>query len=694
MLRPRRPHRVDSVGCATRPRGRAPLVSRRGLTPGLAYAIGAAALFGGASQAQETVADSPESPVRATTLPVVIEAVGPATVPEDPSSFATVIEMDALRREAKPVAQIIGETVGVSVRQFGGPADPVEISIRGSSSSQVVVLLDGVRLNTAQSGGVDLSSIPAELIERIEIVRGGGSVTVGSDAVGGVVNIVTRRESADPQTTLAFSAGSFDTYVGSITQTGSLWGNELSLGYVGQGSDGDWDFEEADRSLGGIVIPGRGSFSRVNNESESHSGLLRFGRDLGEWGRIGFSDSLFFQSAGRPGPDGGSGELAGQSLSAHQRRTRNVADLMLEVAELEPIGVSGELRVFHRYDRNRFKDRTPPFGAVVDSDDRNQSVGTRLRIAQPWKLSWVDNEASIGTELRWDLLDSNRIDDLSRRTAGVFVQNESRFFEKKLVLVPAVRYDDTEGFDGEWIPRLGLIAQPLSWLKLKGNVERSYRVPTFEELFFDEGSVRGNPALEPEDAFNADVGFEASFPKWGPLSQGRLEFAVFQNEIDESIVFQQISQFVIGATNTGKARIRGLELAGALRFFDWFTFAGNWTLLDTEVRDSGRPLPGRADSEYLLRAELSPPDRLWQIVAERLATSEIPVSASGRTRVSSRAVYNLSAAIDLAPLWKRIPGKSLQLSFVANNLADVSVRDAQFFPQPGRTLTFRVEWKR
>jgi outer membrane cobalamin receptor len=620
--------------------------------------------------------------------------VRPAAVPEDPSSFATVIEMEQFRREAKPVAEIIGETVGVSVRRFGGPADPVEISIRGSSSSQVVVLLDGVRLNTAQSGGVDLSSIPPELIERIEIVRGGGSVTLGSDAVGGVVNIVTRRESAKAQTTAAFAAGSFDTYVGSITQTGAIHGNELSLGWVGQWSEGDWDFEEADREVGGMLLPGRGSFPRVNNESESQSALLRFGRDLSDWGRFSFSDSFAYTSAGRPGPDGGSGSLAGQSLTAHQRRTRNVADWLLEVAELPLLGVNGELRVFHRYDRNRFKDRTPPFGAPVDADDRNQSVGTRVRIARPWALSWVDNEVSVGAELRWDLLDSNRFDELSRRTAGVFLQNESRFLDKRIVLVPAVRYDDTEGFDGEWIPRLGLIARPLPWLTLKGNVERSYRVPTFEELFFNEGSVRGNPALEPEDAFNADLGFEVGFAQLGPISDLRLEFAVFRNEIDQSIVFQQISQFVIGATNTGEAVVRGLELAGSLRFFDWFTFSGNWTLLDSFVRDTGRPLPGRADSEYLLRAELSPPDRIWQIVGERLATSDIPVSASGRTRVSERAVYNVSASIDLGPLWERIPGKSLLLSFVANNVSDVGVRDAQFFPQPGRTLTFRIEWKR
>lgn len=667
---------------------------RRALTPRLAQAVGAVLLAGGVANAQEPTLAEDDSPVRATSEPVVVEAVRPAQLPEDPSSFATVIEMEQFRREAKSVAEIIGETVGVNVRQFGGPSDPVEISIRGSSSSQVVVLLDGVRLNTAQSGGVDLSGIPPDLIERIEIVRGGGSVTLGSDAVGGVVNIVTRRESATTATTAAFAGGSFDTYLGSITQTGALAGNEFSLGYVGQYSAGDWRFEEADRDIGGTLVPGRGSFPRVNNQSESHSGLLRVGRDLGEWGRLRFSDSLSFQSAGRPGPDGGSGALAGQSLTAHQRRERNVADLLLDVAELGSSKLAGEWRVFHRYDRNRFKDRTPPRGAPVDSDDRNQSVGTRLRLVRPWSLEWVDNELSVGSEARWDLLDSNRFASRSRRSAGVFVQNETRFFDKRLVLVPAVRYDDTEGFDGEWIPRLGLIVKPFPWLIVKGNVERSYRVPTFEELYFDEGSVRGNPALEPEDAFNADIGFETGLLALGPLSQARLEFAVFRNEIDQSIVFQQISPFVIGATNTGKALIRGLELGGSLRLFDWFGFAGNWTLLDTEVRATGRPLPGRADNEYLLRAELSPPSRVWQIVAERLYTGEIPVSPSGRTRVSARTVYNLSASIDLVPLWERIPASQLLLSFAANNLADVAVRDAQFFPQPGRTLTFRVEWKR
>jgi iron complex outermembrane receptor protein len=257
--------------------------------------------------------------------------------------------------------------------------------------------------------------------------------------------------------------------------------------------------------------------------------------------------------------------------------------------------------------------------------------------------------------------------------------------------------DATEGFDVEWLPRLGVIVRVFSWLELKGNVERSYRVPNFDELYFDEGAIRGNPNLDPEEAFNADVGVRLGLDAWGPLSDAWLEVAYFYNDIDDSILFQVINNGVVAATNTGPARIDGLELAGGFRLFGWVGFTGNWTRLSTEVVATGAPLPGRAASEYLLRVEVGPPSGMVRLTGERLFTSSIPVTTSGRTRIAdSRAIYGLSLGVDLAQLpWlgEAIPGSALLLSFAVKNLTDRSVRDAVFFPQPGRTLAFTVDWE-
>ena len=193
------------------------------------------------------------------------------------------------------------------------------------------------------------------------------------------------------------------------------------------------------------------------------------------------------------------------------------------------------------------------------------------------------------------------------------------------------------------------------------------------------------------------LGFGVSLDRVGPLRAFWLETAGFHRDIENSIVFQQLSPFVLVATNTGKATVWGVELAGGFRALGWVGFTGNWTRLDTEVERTGLPLPGRAPSEYLLRVDLGPDDRSVRLWGERRFTGEIPVTFDGGTRVAARAVYDVGLVFDLAqlrPLRGRVPGTSLLVSATANNVTDQSVRDAQFFPQPSRTLAFRVEWRR
>jgi len=642
-------------------------------------------------------ASADPGPPELQTPPVVVGAVEPGTLPEDPTAFTTVVEMDEYAGEARTVPEIVGDTVGVQVRSFGGPGDPSEISIRGSSPNQVVVLLDGVRLNTAQSGAVDLSTIPRDLLERIEISRGGGSVQTGSDAIGGVVNLVTRSPSGRPSTAATFTGGSWSTYEGSLVQTGPLAGFEVAAGYQGFGTDGDWRFQAAEREVDGVPLPSpQGTFTRVNNDRQAHSALLRVARDTGDFGRLRLNEFFSHQSGGVPGPDSGGGELLGQSLTARSRGTRNVADLAYELADVTPLGLSGDVRLFHRYDRRRFEDEEPRLGAPVDSDDRNQSLGGRLDARRSVPLGPSEHLASLGLELREDWLASSDFGDFDRRVAGVFAQDEVRLLDGQLRLVPALRYDATQGFGGEWMPRFGALLLPLPWLRLRANVERSYRVPNFDELYFDEEFVRGDPNLEPEDAIDADLGFGLGLDRAGPLRGVWLEAAGFYRDIKNSIVFQQLSPFVLVATNTGAATVWGVELAGGLRALGWVGFTGNWTRLDTEVERTGLPLPGRAQSEYLLRLDVGPDDGAIRIWGQRRFTGEIPVTFDGGTRVGARAVYDVGLVLDLsrvALLRGWVPGTSLLSSVTATNVTDQSVRDAKFFPQPGRTLSFRVEWR-
>ena len=111
--------------------------------------------------------------------------------------------------------------------------------------------------------------------------------------------------------------------------------------------------------------------------------------------------------------------------------------------------------------------------------------GGRLRAEREAEWSVSQHLGSLGFEGRRDWLVAKDAPDADRYTLGLWLQDDVRLFESVLRLVPAVRFDYTEGFGDEWMPRIGAVVQPLPWLRFKGNYERSYRVPNFDELFFD-----------------------------------------------------------------------------------------------------------------------------------------------------------------------------------------------------------------
>lgn len=642
----------------------------------------------------------PDPPAVVRRLPeVVVRDFVPAELPEDPTSFTTVIHADDHRGEVTSVVELLERVAGVQIRRFGGDGQPAEISIRGSTAAQVVVQLDGVRLNSAQSGGVDLSTIPLGLLERIEVSRGGGSVQGGSDAIGGVVNLVTRRPGGPRRTDASVSVGSFDTWRGSLATSGTARSLEYALGYDGFGTEGDFEFRRPSLDLGGVVIdPDPKTAERINNQSVQQAGLVSLGHALGEKLHVSVRDQLFYGSRGQPGLDAGSVGAAGQRENAHERLTRNVLGATLDAADLGgALALGGALDFWHRFERTHFRDPdfVPGVGSAIDTTDRNDEIGARLRFEREVSAWQMRHRGTLMFDARRDLLDSDSFEDRDRDTAGVAVQDDVVFFDERLRLVPALRYDATQGFGGEWLPRIGAIATLLPWLRVKGNVERSYRVPNFDELYFpDRGYLRGNPALQPEEALNMDIGLELGAQQLGPFDDLSFEGAFFHNDVRESIVFLLVSPSLVEPRNTGEATLEGVELSGSFRAFEWLAFSATWTHLDATLDATGAALPGRADDEASFRVELAPPSRVVRLLGQAQLTSEIPVSDSGNTILPDREVFDAALTLDLAQLdlvAARVPVESLLVTFEVKNIGDVAVRDAQFFPQPGRTLALRVE---
>jgi outer membrane cobalamin receptor len=644
-----------------------------------------------------------------------VTAVRPEELPDDPSSFATLIEVDEREGEAETVASLLDESVGVQVRSFGGPGQASEISIRGSSGQQVVVMLDGVRLNTAQSGTVDLSTLPLALVDRIEVARGGGSAQEGSGAIGGVVNVVTRRPTGEPETHASLGAGSFGTWQGSLSHADRAGPVDWGATYSGFTSDGDWKFKSVEvRADGETLVPSQ-KLRRINNDSESHSTLVQAAGDLADGLRLRAWDSFYFTSRGQPGPDDEPlAQDGGQNRHAHERVARNVAAVTVESDgwAMLPDSVGMRSTVSYLFEQTRFRDPQPDVGAPIETRQKNRSAAWKTSGSWQGKALGAEHEARVSLDLRYDSLSAGEAGFHRRYTEGVSVRDEIGLWKRRVQLVPTLRFDHTDDYGSEWIPHLGLIVSPAKWLRFKGNVERSYRAPDFDELFFpDKGFIRGNPDLDPEDAWNYDVGFELGFAQLGFLEDLRLQAAWFYQDIENSIVFQRISPDTVAPTNTNDATVQGFELSGSFGLLDWLELSANWTHQDGELDRArlaedpgglfppigafpGTAIPGQADDEYQLRAKLGPQSGLFKIVAVRRYRSKIHLNFSDSSTLSSRTLYDLSAAVDVAQLWhpdSRWWPDELIASVSVVNLTDESVRDSLGFPQPGRFLSFGLE---
>lgn len=671
---------------------------RRGCTHTRARRVGlATALL--AAFVQAAAADEPDVQPQVPTrdvAPVVVRDLRPEDLPDDPSAFTTVIEMDRHQGEAKTVDDLLSEAVGVQVRRLGGPGQPSEVSIRGSTASQVVILLDGIRLDSAQSGVVDLSTIPADLLERIEISRGGGSVQQGTGAMGGVINFVTRRPGAEPRTALTGTLASFGTGEGSALHTARHGDWEVTGAYAGFTTRGDWEFQRPVTKIGNtILVPNPPTLTRINNRSEYQTGLVRIGRDLGEKLHVSLQDDGLFDSRGTPGLDSGGGAYGGQQRNAHQRLTRNVADLSLDGAALTPLALDTTTHLYHRYQRLHFRNPTPTFGPPIDSDQTNQTLGGRFGVDRSVSFFGTEHRATLAFEGYEDRLVAVAFDDPTRLTLDAWLQDDARLFDGLLRIIPGVRYDDTEGFGSRFVPRIGAVIEPWPWLRLKGNLERAYRVPSFDELYFpDEGFLRGNPGLLPEEAVAWDAGLAVAFAGPWPFDRTSLEAAYFESQIENSIVFVLVSPFTVAPVNTGRAISRGIEVSASVGVLEWAVLSINYTHLDARYDGTDTPLPGRSPNEVSGRVQIGPPSGLFKVFGDALYTDTIPVSESGRTILPARTTYDAGIVVDLVKvpvLGERIPLRSLLLSFIGSNLTDVSVRDAQFFPQPGRVLSVKAE---
>jgi outer membrane receptor protein involved in Fe transport len=639
----------------------------------------------------------------------------------DPTAFATIVDTRSAPTEVETLAEVLGDAVGVQVRHFGGPGDLTTVSIRGASAGQVQVYLDGVPLSRANNEVVNLADLPLDAVDHVEVYRGTTPLAFAQSAPGGVVNIVTRRPGPVPLGGGSVSYGSFTTRKADLLASTAAGAWDL-LGFAHYlGSQGDFRFTN---DFGTSANPADDrEETRQNNAFNLGNLTTRAAyHPPGPLSAALTADS-FFKDEGAPGV----GNL--QALDASVRTLRQLANLDLKLTPLGGLPLDASANGYVLYQRQAFDD---PHGEVAleptDTDDRTLVGGAQTVMRGqlgkhqiPGLLLAMSDESFQPN----DRLKPGGSGPARTRLRGTFaVEDEILAFDERVSILPGVRWelfrDDFPGdpsvparFAASGVqnhdfvsPRVGLRAAPRPWLTFLANWGQYAREPNLQELFgsrSDRGIVIGNPRLKAETGTNRDVGFRLTPPARGPLSDAALEFAYFDNSIDDLIILVQNSQSVARPENVASATITGEETALRARWWRRIGLSANYThqqaLDESNVTFlAGKQLPGRPADEAFVHTELSwspaaplplgrVSDRFWpgRVFYEVNYAADNFLDRANVRRVAARTLQDVG--LELA-----LPGTRWRLLLEGKNIGDDHTRDVLNFPLPGRAFYATVSW--
>ncbi|MGH9798677.1 MAG: TonB-dependent receptor plug domain-containing protein, partial [Candidatus Polarisedimenticolia bacterium] len=509
----------------------------------------------------------------------------------DPTAFATVIRAEDFAHRIVSLADLLRETTGVQVKSLGG--EFATMSIRGSSSEQVIVYLDGVPLNRALGGGVNLADLPLSQIETIAVYRGFTPAGLPAASIGGAVLITTRRSDGTPRAAATAAAGSFGDSGASFSFSSGRGRAEYAVGGDAARSTGDFRFHDDNGTPHDATDDGWSR--RTNNDFErghlAGSATLHLPRQ----GRLLLTGDLFRRRQGSPGEES-------QSIDARYEVTRGILRADLEVPGLW----GGRLLARSAIDVSRHTESYEPEGLDDATDNRigsfGQEAGITLLASRRQAITLLAAHRRDTARLRDGTRSLPDLGTARRDDLVLVVEDQIALFGARLLLNPSIRQerydnafrpgpgtgippDSLDEDDGRTTGRIGFRARLGGGWSLKGNAGRFFRIPDFIELFGDSGAIAGNPSLLPERGRSVDLGLVADLgpvdgaaPAGPRLQAARLQLTLFETLAEDQIVFVGNPQRTVRAQNFGRARIRGVEADLALSIGRRFRGSLNATL--------------------------------------------------------------------------------------------------------------------
>jgi vitamin B12 transporter len=572
---------------------------------------------------------------------------------DDVLADMTVIEKEEIERAGQStLVELLQMQPGVEISSNGGAGKASSIFLRGTNSDHVVVLVDGLRINSATLGTTSFENLPLGQIERIEILRGPASSLYGADAIGGVIQIFTKRAEKGINYSAFLGYGSYNTKRAEANVSGGNDNTRFSVNASGLKTNG---------------------FSAKNVTTG-------FDADADPYHNLALTASLTQKVA------------EGHELEAQffQSKGRSDYDCNKSICVIDQT-----LRSYGLTSRNRFLpfwNSTLKLGlGVDDSTDQAGTAFSAFRTEQRQATWQNDFTLPLGMlTLAYDRLEQE-VSGTTNYT--VKARDNNGWLASYLADIGAhsvqasLRHDDNSQYGQHTTGGLGYGYRITPQWRATASFGTAFKAPTFNQLYFPNF---GDPTLQPETSRNREIGlrYDNSIVKAG--------LTVFDNQIKNLIEFS--GPATAGCTlggfcpvNVGKAEIRGATFDGGWWINDHWTLRGNFTVQSPEDDATNKLLIRRGHRHGAM--DLSWRSGAWQFGAETTAVSKRYNNATNTKRMEGYALVNLTASYAFYPDWmlearaNNIFDKDYVLAYTGNTATSAA------YETPGANVFVGIRWQ-
>ena len=451
---------------------------------------------------------------------------------------------DMERSQANGLAQALTDITSVNISDYGTLGATKTIRMRGSSASQVLVLVDGRPVNNPRDGVAELSNIPMDDIEKVEVVHGPGSNLYGAGAMAGTVNIITKTPPIDgAETELYSSFGTFRTYTERFSHgaRASKFGYILSGGY--QSSEGYRENSEFDA---------RDMNAKLEYNPDAENALT-------------LNSGFYRSNSGAPG------SAVSLDMDDRQENIKNYQDFNWSFKQDDSFVLS--MKAYQNYDKLGFSENTA--GSAFDTQGKKDIHTTKVRGCdlQMSRQFFENYHGIFGVNYVGNFNDSTTSAKHRYTVRAGYIENMLELFYG-LKLNFGARIDDYSNFGTEVNPSFSSLYIIGDNIKLRGSISRSFRPPTFNDLYWpDEGWARGNPNVKPEKGLTKEIGIQTEIGRYAAFS-----LAYYRSDYDNLINWAEEAG-VWQPKNVDSARIDGIELWNNIKIADNWSFDTGYTYL-------------------------------------------------------------------------------------------------------------------